>query len=174
MIMIHIKVHFDASVKAPKFIFKLRTRRKFLLDCSTAMAGLALVPLYSSGQWVQSYQGFQPPGKLSYSSLASQVNTLFRVRLSPEQIVELKLLKARLAPPTPARPGRRPPGDAGTEKFSLIFSGPREALLASAIHQFEHRHLGRFEMYIGQIGPEGVDGARYEAVFNQPAPATLI
>jgi hypothetical protein len=85
--------------------------------------------------------------------------------------VELKLLKAPVAPPTPARPGHRPPGDAGNEKFSLIFSGPKEALLASAIHQFEHRHLGRFEMYIGQIGARDTDGVRYEAVFNQPAPA---
>ena len=152
----------------------MTTRRKFLLDCSTAMAGLALAPLHSAGQLAQSREGFQSPGKLSYSSLASQVDTVFRVRLSPRQIVELKLLKARLAPPTPARPGRRPAGDAGNEKFSLIFSGPNEELLTSAIHQFEHRHLGRFEMYIGPIGPQGTDGARYEAVFNQPAPATLI
>lgn len=146
----------------------MKTRRKFLFDCSTAMAGLALVPLHSAGQLAQSREGFRFPGKLSYSSLAGQVDTVFRVRLSPRQIVELKLLKARLGPPTPARPGRRLPGDAGNEKFSLIFSGPKDALLASAIHQFEHRHLGRFEMYIGQIGPQGADGARYEAVFNQP------
>ena len=152
----------------------MTTRRKFLLDCSTAMAGLALAPLHSVGQLAQSHKGFQSSGKLSYSSLASQVNTVFRVHLSPRQVVELKLLKARLAPPTPISPGCRPPADAGNEKFSLIFSGPKEVLLASAIHQFEHRQLGRFEMYIGQIGPQGTDGARYEAVFNQPAPATLI
>jgi hypothetical protein len=149
----------------------MSTRRKFLFDCSTAMAALALVPLHSAGQLAQPCGGFQSLGKLSYPSLAGQVNTLFRVRLSVGQVVELKLLKAPVAPPTPARPGHRPPGDAGNEKFSLIFSGPKEALLASAIHQFEHRHLGRFEMYIGQIGARDTDGVRYEAVFNQPAPA---
>ena len=133
------------------------------------MAGLALVPLHSVGQLAQPREAFQSHAKLSYSSLASEVNTLFRVRLSPGQDVELKLLKARVAPPTPARPGRRPPGDAGNEKFSLIFCGPNEALLASAIHQFEHQHLGTFEMYIGRIGIPDTDGVRYEAVFNQPA-----
>lgn len=138
------------------------------------MAGLALAPLHSAGQLAQSRKGFQSLEKLSYSSLAGQVGTVFRVRLSPRQVVELKLLKAPLAPSTPARPGCRPPGDAGNEKFSLIFSGPKEALLASAIHQFEHRHLGSFELYIGQIGTQRSDGVRYEAVFNRPAPAALI
>ena len=148
----------------------MSTRRKFLFDCSTAVAALGLVPLHSAGQLAQPRGGFQSLGKLSYPSLAGQVNTLFRV-LSVGQVVELKLLKARVAPPTPARPGHRPPGDAGNEKFSLIFSGPKEALLASATHQFEHRQLGRFEMYIGQIGTRDTDGVRYEAVFNQRAPA---
>jgi hypothetical protein len=151
----------------------MKTRRKFLLDCSTAMAGLAVAPFHSAGQLAQLHEGFQNPGKLSYSMFAGQVNSIYRVRLSPGQVVELKLLKARVAPPTPARPGRPPPGDAGNEKFSLIFSGPKEALLASAIHQFEHRQLGRFEMYIGRIGTSDTDRVRYEAVFNQPAPATF-
>jgi hypothetical protein len=136
------------------------------------MATLAVAPLYSIGQSVRPREGLPSPRKLSYSSLAGQINTLFRVHVSPQQVVQLKLLKARVTPPTPAVPGRRPPGDAGNEKFSLIFSGPKETLLASAIHQFEHRNLGRFEMYIGQIGAHDVDGVRYEAVFNQPPPAS--
>jgi len=132
-----------------------------------------LCPFKSTGQLSLPRGDVQSLGQLRYESLAGQVNTLFRVRLSPRQVVKLKLLKARVTPPTPALPGRRPPGDAGNEKFSLIFSGPREELLASAIHQFEHRHLGRFEMYIGQIGAPDTDNVRYEAVFNCPAPGTL-
>lgn len=149
----------------------MKNRRKFLFDCSTAMAGLALVSVHSASQLTQLREGFKTFGKLNYRSLVCQVNTLFRVHLSPGQVVELKLLKAPVAPPTPCTPGRRPPGDAGNEKFSLIFSGPKETLLASAIHQFEHRQLGRFEIYIGQIGAQDTEGVRYEAVFNQPAPA---
>jgi hypothetical protein len=149
----------------------MSTRRKFLYDCSAAIAAVTLFPFKSAGQLSQSRGDVQSLGQLSYESLAGQLNTPFRVRLSPRQVVELKLLKARMTPPTPALPGRRPPGDAGNEKFSLIFSGPKEALLASAIHQFEHPHLGRFELYIGQIGAPDTDSVRYEAVFNHPAPA---
>jgi hypothetical protein len=149
----------------------MSTRRKFLFDGSAAMAAVTLFPFKSAGQLSAPRGDVQSLGQLSYQTLAGQVNTLFRVRLSPRQVVELQLLKARVAPPTPARPGRRPPGDAGNEKFSLIFSGPKEVLLASAIHQFEHRHLGTFEMYIGLVGMPDTDGVRYEAVFNQPAPA---
>ena len=148
----------------------MSTRRKFLFDCSAAIGAATLFPFKSAGQLSQPFGDVQSLGQLSYKSLAGQVNTLFRVRLSPRQVVELKLLKARVAPPTPALPGRRPPGDAGNEKFSLIFNGPKEVLLASAIHQFEHGHLGRFEMYIGQIGAPDTDSVRYEAVFNYPAP----
>ena len=133
------------------------------------MAAVTLFSFKSAGQLSQPRGDVQSLGQLSYKSLAGQVNTLFRVRLSPRQVVELKLLKARVAPPTPTLPGRRPPGDAGNEKFSLIFSGPKEMLLDSAIHRFEQRHLGTFEMYIGQIGMPDTDGVRYEAVFNQPA-----
>jgi hypothetical protein len=163
-----------------KLLFcNMSTRRKFLFDCSTAMAALALFPLKSAGQLAQPRGDFKSLVQLSYRSLAGQLNTLFRVHLSPRQVVELKLLKAQIAPPTPIRPGHPPPGDAGNEKFSLIFIGPKAVLLASAIHQFEHGRLGRFEMYIGQIGPQDREKVRYEAVFNQPAPsvsarATLI
>src|SRR5262245_47708423 len=149
----------------------MSTRRKFLLDGSAAIAAVALFPFKSVGQLSEPDGKVQSLGRLSYESFAGQLHTPFRVHLSPRQVVELKLIKAQVTLPTPVLPGRRPPGDAGNEKFSLIFRGPKEELLASAIHQFEHRHLGRFEMYIGQIGAPVADSLRYEAVFNYPAPA---
>lgn len=145
----------------------MSTRRKFLFGCSTATGALALFPLKSAAQLALSHGDSESRRQLSYRSLAGQVNALFRVHLSPQQVVELKLLKAQLAPPTLNRPGHPPPRDAGNEKFSLIFSGPKEVMLASAIHQFENRRLGLFEMYIGQIGSLDTERVRYEAVFNQ-------
>lgn len=144
-------------------------RRKFLFDCSSAIAVLALIPLGSVGAVAVTAEARPASRRLNYAVLAGQVNTLFQARLSPQQSVGLKLLQARRAPSAPAAPGRRPPADAGNEKFSLIFSGPKDALLDSAIHQFEHPQLGRFEMHIGQIGRPDADSVRYEAVFNQPA-----
>ena len=148
----------------------MNSRRKFLVDCSTAVAALALTPISSSGISALAEGSVQSLEHLSYAALAREVHTPFRVRLAPGRTVKLTLLKAPLARPTPATRGGPPPGDAGNEKFSLIFSGPKDALLASAIHKFEHGQLGRFEMYIGQIGTEDTECVRYEAGFNRPVP----
>lgn len=112
---------------------------------------------------------------MSYPVLAGEINTLFRVHVSPGRTVDFKLLKAPLAPSTPVTPGRCLPGDAGNEKFSLIFSGPKDELIEPAIYRFEHERLGAFDMYIGQIGARAADCVRYETVFNRPAlaPAAL-
>lgn len=149
----------------------MTSRRNFLFDCSTAAAGLALAPMNAVSLTAMSGGGFQSLDQMSYPVLAGQINTVFRVRLSPRRVVELNLLKAPLAPPTPITPGPRLPGDAGNEKFSLIFSGPKDDLIEPAIQQFEHQQLGRFDMYIGQIGAQDTRSVRYEAVFNRPAPA---
>jgi hypothetical protein len=149
----------------------MSTRRKFLFDCSAAFGAVTLLPFKSAGHLSEPRGEVQALAQLSYESFAGQLHRPFRVHLAPRQVVELKLIKAQVTPSTPVQPGRRPPGDAGNEKFSLVFSGPKKVLLASAIHQFEHRQLGRFEMYIGQIGAQETDSVRYEAVFNYPAPA---
>jgi hypothetical protein len=147
----------------------MSSRRKFIFDCSAAMATFSLLPMGSFCGQVISGGSLQSINDMSYPVLAAQINTPFRVRLSTLQTVELKLLKAPLAPSTPITPGRRLPGDAGYEKFSLIFSGSKDKLIKSAIHHFEHEELGRFEMYVGQIGTTDED-VRYEAGFNRPAP----
>ena len=147
------------------------TRRNFLFGCSTAVGALTLAPFSSIGTSARPGAGFQSLDQISYPLLAGQINTLFRIRLSSGRTVDFKLLKAPLAPSTPVRPGRRLPGDAGNEKFSLIFSGPKDELVEPAIYRFEHEQLGRFDMYIGQIGTRDRDCVRYETVFNRPAVA---
>ena len=139
---------------------------------SAFLAAFAVAPVSSFSQASISPGGVQSLEQMSYAVLARQVGTGFRVRISSREVVRLTLLKAPLAQPTPIRPGKPLPGDAGYEKFSLIFSGPKDALLASAIHPFEHDQLGRFEMFIGQIGRPDADRVRYEAGFNRPAPRT--
>jgi hypothetical protein len=146
----------------------MMTRRKFFFDCSTAVAALALVPMNPFNRLANSREDLQSLDDLSYPVLAGQINTPFRVRLSPVRVVELTLLKAALAPPTRTTSGRRLPGDFGNEKFSLIFSGPKDELIGPAIHQFEHGQLGRFDMYIGQVGTQDPRRVRYETVFNRP------
>ena len=129
----------------------MRSRRKFVLDCTTALAALATAPMGLALAERESAAA-QSPVSLDYAAFAGQINTLFRVPLASGQVVDLRLIKAKLAPRRALPPSRRPPPDAENEKFSLIFSGPQTVPLASAIHPFEHRRLGRFEMHIGEIG----------------------
>jgi hypothetical protein len=152
----------------------MSTRRKFLLDCSTAVAALALAPAGLVKGAVDRPGNLESLADISYAALARQIDTPFTVRLAARQTVQLQLLKAPLARPTPIVPGRPAPGDAGNEKFSLIFRGPENGLLAPAIHRFEHGQLGRFEMYVGQIGSPKGGEVRYEAVFNRPAPRSVL
>jgi hypothetical protein len=152
----------------------MSSRRKFIFDCSTAVAAFSFLPMSSFCRPAISGGCYQSLDGMSYPVLAAQINTLFRVRFSTLQTVELKLLKAPLAPSTPIMSGRRLPGDVGYEKFSLIFVGKKNTLLPSAIHRFEHEELGRFEMYIGQVGTTDTDDVRYEAGFNRPAPGTCL
>jgi hypothetical protein len=51
------------------------------------------------------------------------------------------------------------------ETFSLIFHGPMGPYLLQALFHLEHEKLGRIEMFLVPIGPEG-DAMAYEAVFN--------
>ena len=143
----------------------MSSRRNFIFECSAVVAGVAVAPMSSLNRLVARRRA---PDQISYQAFVRQVNTIFHVHSSTGPVVKLELLKAPLARATPQVPGRRPPADAGNEKFSLIFSGPKQTVLAPAIHRFEHDELGRFEMYIGQIGTEDTVRVRYESVFNRP------
>jgi Domain of unknown function (DUF6916) len=147
----------------------MTSRRQFIFDCSAVMVAVGAAPLSAFSLPAISDQ-FQSLDQISYAILAGQVNTTFRICLSRQQVVKLKLLKAPVARQTFRIPGRRPPADAGNEKFSLIFSGPKDQPLEPAIYRFEQEHLGGFEMYIGQIGRSEGEHVRYEAVFNRPPP----
>ena len=144
------------------------TRRQFLYNSSAAVAVMAVFPAIASGKTANAGGNFRSLTQISYSQLAAQIHTPFRVYAPSGRVVELRLLKAPLAAPSPVLPGRRPPVDADNEKFSLVFSGPRDELLPAAIHPFEHDELGRFNMYIGQIGTRDPVRVRYQSVFNRP------
>ncbi|MCX6921985.1 MAG: hypothetical protein NT154_02010 [Verrucomicrobia bacterium] len=148
------------------------SRRTFIFDCSTALAGLASALTIFGLRRTDAKTG-RSSNQLDYAAFAAQINTIFRVRLFSGRVVALRLIKARLAPCRQVALGRRPTLDADNERFSLIFCGPQHSPLASAIHLFEHTRLGRFEMYFGEIGVREYAGIRYEAVFNQSAAKAL-
>lgn len=61
------------------------------------------------------------------------------------------------------RPGGPP--TRGRQPFSLVFRGPRQPVLPQRIYTVTNETLGRLEIFLVPIGPDGA-GLRYEAVFG--------
>jgi len=51
------------------------------------------------------------------------------------------------------------------EQFSLVFRGPLTPQLVQGQYALEHEKLGKMELFLVPIGPDGV-GMGYQAVFN--------
>jgi hypothetical protein len=100
------------------------------------------------------------PDDLTYATFAARLRETFIVRLDSSTIVELTLVTASdVALP------------AVGERFSIIFSGPRERPLPQGTYTFDHPALGLFPLFIVPIGVAR-DELHYEAVFTRaPRPA---
>lgn len=70
--------------------------------------------------------------------------------------VELKLLEASAL---------RPSGVGRTEPFSLIFLGPRDALLSQGSYALDNPALAGLEVFIVPLGVSDA-GVQYQAIFN--------
>ena len=104
--------------------------------------------------------------ELRPATFAQQLNTAFHVTDAPAGRVDLKLIEVSPRRPSPNQRADAP--DAGNEKFSLIFVGPKEPLLVQRIYRFENAKIGWFEMFIVPIVTEENDHQHYQAIFNRP------
>ena len=88
------------------------------------------------------------------------LNQAFQLHLEGHDPWPLTLASVTVLGPARVRNGveLRPP-------FSLIFRGPLQPVLPQRIYALEHERLGRLEIFIVPVGPEG-GGMNYEAVFN--------
>src|ERR1700733_10220155 len=102
------------------------------------------------------------------SAFASQLNTPFRIQAASGGTIKVTLAEVKVRPEKPLKPGRRPPPDAGNEKFSLVFSGSRGELLAQDTYPFEHPTLGRFDLFIVPVFTRNLAKINYEGVVNRP------
>ena len=93
-------------------------------------------------------------------TFAPYVNSVFRLYLTAESGIELKLgsvtnLGAGNA--ASQAPVRR-------EQFSLLFHGPLRPILPQRIYHLEHAELGALDIFLVPVGPDQA-GMQYEAVF---------
>ena len=98
-----------------------------------------------------------PEDVFTLSRFETRVGAIFKLIDEDVPTLDLELVSATdlTRPEHPA--GRRIP-------FSLLFHGPLEPVLPQRIYAFDNDALGRFEMFIVPIGPEG-RSMQYEAVF---------
>jgi hypothetical protein len=93
--------------------------------------------------------------KMTAAMFSEHLNTKFQLHLPSSETLELELIEV---------------DDLGLtsrqERFSLIFRGPTEHLLAQATYKMAHDKLETFDLFIVPIARDE-DGVRYEAAFNR-------
>ena len=89
---------------------------------------------------------------------SKNLNTKFRLLVDAPQPIELTLVEV-------ARRNVEANEEAGMERFSAVFMGPREILLPQQIYRVTHPDMGEFDVFLAAIGQEP-EGFRYEAVYN--------
>ncbi|HEX2325126.1 MAG TPA: hypothetical protein VHQ00_06980 [Chloroflexota bacterium] len=94
-------------------------------------------------------------------TFAPHLGETFRLGLDGGSDLELTLIETTDL----SQPGASQAPGAPRAPFSVVFRGPREALLPQRIYRLRHDRLGAFEVFLVPIGPDAV-GMRFEAVFS--------
>jgi hypothetical protein len=92
------------------------------------------------------------------AEFAKHVNTHFRLLVESPIPIELTLVEV-----TPRKVEAHE--QAGMERFSAVFMGPREVFLPQQTYRLSHPEMGEFDVFLVGLGQEP-GGFRYEAVYN--------
>lgn len=91
---------------------------------------------------------------LDYHSFAKELNTSFKIQISPDQTVEAELTNISEHLVSEVQ-----------DQFSVIFRTSNDVFLRQGIRDFHHERMGDFKLFISPIGRDD-NGTSYEAVFN--------
>jgi hypothetical protein len=100
---------------------------------------------------------------LRAGTFSTQLNTPFRIQLSPVTAMEVELVEVT---EKGVLDGQQRLTAARQERFSLVFRGPPEERLQQGMYQMQHDQLGAFDLFLVPVGRDHY-GVYYEAVFNQ-------
>jgi hypothetical protein len=95
--------------------------------------------------------------ELTHATFAEELGSPFQLDWGAAKPLKLELVEATELAPASVGMRRTP--------FSLLFRGPRQPVLPQKIYPLDHNRLGRLEIFIVPLGPDG-EGMRYEAVFT--------
>ncbi len=92
---------------------------------------------------------------LTHTDFAPHRNEVFKVHQGPLSVATQLVSVAPWGGPQAS----------GRQAFTLTFRGPDAPVLPQQIHVVEHPVLGRMEIFLVPVGPDGA-GMQYEAVFS--------
>jgi len=144
----------------------MKTRRQFLLNCSTLALAAGVLP---TGLLAGSSR---PVVAGSFESFRAQVGSTFRVASRAGASVRVELVEAREW--VSQHPQAQLALDAQHEKFSLLFRPVAGSALTQDTYEFSHAELGGFLMFIVPVKVAGSDHFHYEAIFNRPRTESLV
>jgi hypothetical protein len=146
----------------------MKTRRQFLLDCSTLALASGLLPTALVSASVVS------PSlcAASFADFAALQGTSFAVSAPGVAAVRLKLIETKWL--TSRQPQAQLAADAQNEKFTLLFQGSNQTELTQNTYTFEHPELGRLDIFLVPVPVSGSENCHYAAVFNRPVLPTIV
>jgi hypothetical protein len=97
---------------------------------------------------------------MSFEQFSGRVGQTFRIGAADGPTIAAELVEATEG----AEAGGTGPDGRPRQQFALVFRGPPEPVLPQATYAVDHDELGRLEIFLVPIGPDGA-GMRYEAVF---------
>ena len=92
---------------------------------------------------------------LTHEEFSKHLNSTFGIRISEEQVIEVKLTEVSELLLSPRQ-----------ERFTLIFRSPNDIIVTQGMHRFEHDQMGAFELFIVPVERDE-NGTYHEAVFNR-------
>lgn len=114
-----------------------------------------------SGLWMRAdFESGLPMSEYpTLARFAGQIDTPFKLRVTPGESVDLVLIEA-----TSRARGRK---GLEREPFSLVFRAPHSQPLPQGCYRLEHETLGLLEIFLVPLGPEGdTEGLHYQALFT--------
>ncbi len=98
-------------------------------------------------------------GDLTCEQFAGCLNQTFSLEYPGTDALQLELVQVEPK-------GQFDPERDKRQAFSLLFRGPAEPIVPQAMYPLENTTLGRFEIFVVPLGPDGKEGVSYEAIFN--------
>ncbi|MFH1742991.1 MAG: hypothetical protein ABIH23_28635 [bacterium] len=128
---------------------------------STALAAMVNPTALFAGLAIRK-RGYVMVKDLNISTFSPHLNTRFRVRRDPMDVIDTELIEVS------DKSDKWSSKSEGVELecFSLVFRGPCDPVLPQSTYEITHDGIGTFDMFLVPFERDE-KGIKYEAIFNR-------